>query len=92
MKTIDKQTQCGRILRHLTERGPLTQMDALRDYGILRLAARISDLRGQGKEIGRRMVARQNRYGDEVRVAEYYLEQNKEKAADVGASTAEGAK
>lgn len=44
-------TQCERIQRHLQDHGSITAVEALNEYGIARLAARISDLRRQGIEI-----------------------------------------
>ena len=44
-------TQCEAILKHLQTRGTLTPIDALREYGCFRLAARINDLRHSGWDI-----------------------------------------
>ena len=41
-------TQNDAILNHLTSGRSITPLDALRDYGCFRLAARIDDLRKQG--------------------------------------------
>ena len=38
-------TQAQMVLRHLEDYGSITQMDAIRDYGIMRLASRVNDLR-----------------------------------------------
>ena len=46
-------TQCEQILQHLKNRGGLTPIDALNEYGCFRLAARIKDLRDQGHNIDR---------------------------------------
>ena len=48
-------SQCKAILRHL-KRYPLTSLDALRLFGVLRLAARIGDLKQQGHAIESRMI------------------------------------
>ena len=40
-------TQNERILRHLRDNGSITPLDALSEYGIMRLASRISDLRSR---------------------------------------------
>lgn len=66
-------TQNERILRHLEEIGTIDPMTALRDYSIMRLAARISDLRSQGYNISCRMVNGKNRFGEKVSYAEYSL-------------------
>ena len=48
-------------------------MDALELYGVMRLAARISDLRYDGYHIDTEMIAALNRNGDRVRYANYRL-------------------
>ena len=68
-----KTTQCEKVLEYINTFGSITQYDALRDIGCMRLASRISDLREQGYPIGRRMKTGKNRYGDSVSFAEYYL-------------------
>lgn len=68
-----KSTQCDKVLNYMKQFGTITQFDALRDIGCMRLASRISDLRQQGVAIGRRMKTSKNRYGDDVCFAEYYL-------------------
>lgn len=71
-----KPTQCQQILEYMWLFGSITQMDALRDIGCMRLASRINDLKRQGFAIGRRMKTSKNRYGKDVSFAEYYLEED----------------
>ena len=66
-------TQNERILRHLRDNGSITPLDALSEYGIMRLASRISDLRSRGYDISREMVQGRNRYGEATRYARYTL-------------------
>ena len=66
-------TQCERVLEYMKQFGSITQLDAIRDIGCMRLASRIADLRDQGYAIGRRIKTGKNRYGDSVSFAEYYL-------------------
>ena len=68
-----KKTQCDKVLEYMRRYGSITQLEALRDIGCMRLASRISDLRYQGYAIGRRMKTSKNRDGDDVYFAEYYL-------------------
>jgi len=51
------ETQTAQILRHLEERGTITPMDALTDYGCFRLGARIYELRQRGYDIETEMVS-----------------------------------
>lgn len=67
-------TQCERIIRHLQDVGSLTQAEAMQEYGIARLSARISELKSAGYPIRREMVAGRNRYQEPVSYARYFLE------------------
>lgn len=64
-------TQNEKIMRHLDVYGTITPLDAMREYGIMRLASRISDLKREGAKISRRMITDKNRFGEPVRYAEY---------------------
>lgn len=69
-----KTSQCEKIIRHLEDYGSITSLEALSEYGIMRLASRITDLKDKGYPISREMVTGKNRYGEEVRFARYTLE------------------
>ena len=71
-----KPTQCQQVLEYMKRWGSITQLEALRDIGCMRLASRISDLRYQGYAIGWRMKTSKNRNGEDVYFAEYYLEED----------------
>lgn len=62
-----------RILQYLRDFGSITPLQALEDLGVMRLGARIYDLKKAGHPISRRMVTRKNRYGEAVSFAEYRL-------------------
>lgn len=66
---MDSQTK--KVLRRL-ERGPLTAMEALRELGVMRLAARIKDLKDSGHNVVAETVVVPTRDGD-ARVARYHL-------------------
>ena len=66
-------TQTERILRHLTDYGSITSMEAMADYGIMRLASRVSDLRKAGTPIITECVEGVNRYGEKTRYARYRM-------------------
>lgn len=66
-------TQKDRIMRHLQVFGSITPVDAMRDYGIMRLAARISDLKEDGNIIIRTNECGVNRFGEKTRYAKYVL-------------------
>lgn len=66
-------TQTERVLQYLKDFGSITPLQALSDLGVMRLWARIWDLRQAGYPITRRMVGSKNRYGESVSFAEYRL-------------------
>jgi len=66
-------TQNERIIRHLTDYGSITQGEALQEYGIMRLASRVNDLRRDGVPIVTEVVEGRNRYGEKTRFARYSL-------------------
>lgn len=68
-----KTTQNQRILNYLKEFGSITQLEALKDLGIMRLASRISELRAMGMKIVGGFEKVENRYGEEVLIKRYSL-------------------
>ena len=68
-------TQNEKILRHLREIGVITPMEAMAQYGIMRLGARICELKHLGYHISAQLVAGKNRYGEPTRWASYRLEE-----------------
>lgn len=71
-------TQCERIMRHLQEVGSITSAEAMQEYGIYRLASRISDLKKLGVPIQREFVKSKNRFGEETIFARYSLRAEKD--------------
>lgn len=72
-----KVTQCAKILRHLKDHGSITSIEAITEYGILRLASRINDLRTQGVAIVSEMATGKNRYGETTHFSVYRLAEDK---------------
>lgn len=66
-------SQNGRIIDYLTRNGSITQLDAMKDLGIMRLGARVFDLKERGYNIQTVMVEDLNRFGEPTRYARYYL-------------------
>lgn len=66
-------TQCERVLRHLEDFGSITSAEAISEYGVYRLASRISDLKKRGVPIEKEMVSGKNRYGEPTSFARYSL-------------------
>ena len=70
-----KTTQCERILRHLKDYGEISSLDAMKEYGILRLASRIHDLKQMGYIIKSTTVSKKNRYGETTHFTVYRLDE-----------------
>ena len=68
-------TQTERILRHLEDHGSIDQLTALREYGIMRLASRIADLKKMGYPIAKVMEKSTNKNGETVHYAVYVMEE-----------------
>lgn len=71
-------TQCERIKKYMDDFGSITQMEAIRDLGVMRLASRISEMRKKGIGIYSRMETGKNRYGESIKYKRYYLEEVQE--------------
>ena len=72
-------TQCERVLRHLNDNGSITALEAMQEYGIMRLASRISDLKNMGYEIISITETSKNRYGEAVHYSKYMLAERGDK-------------
>lgn len=67
--TSRSESQNATILKHLKRNRTLSPLEALKRFGVMRLAARIYELRNDGHLIGTRL----KQTDDGVRFAEYYL-------------------
>lgn len=74
MSEHSKPTQNQRILDYIEETGGITQLEALNELGVMRLASRISDLRKRGYKITSEMQAVKNRYGETCYIKRYRME------------------
>ena len=72
-KVEHKPSQNQRIIDYINEFGSITQFEALRDLGVMRLASRVSDLKRLGYPVESEMITVKNRYGEECRVKSYSL-------------------
>ena len=68
-----KLTQGMKILNYLWEYGSITPLEALRDLGVMRLAARIGELEQEGIEIIHERETGENRMGEKVTYSRYRL-------------------
>ena len=72
---MNKPTQNQRILDYIEQFGSITQLEALRDLGVMRLASRISDLRKQGYRIVGDIVPVKNRFEEQCYIKRYRLDE-----------------
>lgn len=72
-KVDSKPTQNQRILDYIAEFGSITQFEALKDLGVMRLASRVSDLRRRGYNIVSDTVAVKNRFEETCHVKRYRM-------------------
>ena len=70
MKTL---TQKDRIIRHLNDKGSITALEAMKEYGIMRLTSRICELKDEGYNIRSEFVSCKNRYNEPVSFSKYSL-------------------
>lgn len=66
-------TQNDMILAYLRDNRSITPWEAIREFGCMRLGARIYDLRRRGVDIRKETERRTNRYGKTVSYAKYTL-------------------
>lgn len=64
-------TQKERIRQYLDDFGSITQLEAIRDLGIMRLGARIWEMIRAGEPIVAEWETSNNRYGQPTRYARY---------------------
>ena len=67
--------QCDMILQYMRDTGSITPWEAMREFGCMRLGARIYDLRRRGHGIERTLVSDTNRYGKRVQYARYTVQE-----------------
>lgn len=77
-------TQCEKILRHMEDYGSITSLEAVKEYGIMRLASRISDLKRLGVPISKTTERGKNRYGEATSYARYSLREQSYAEQDYG--------
>lgn len=68
-----KSTQAERVLDYINDFGSITQLEALNDLGVMRLASRISDLRKEGYPITSEVEAVKNRYNETCYIKRYSM-------------------
>lgn len=70
---MSKATQVERVVEYMEEKGSITQLEAIAELGVMRLASRISDLKKSGVPIKSETVAVKNRYNEDCYIKRYSL-------------------
>tara|TARA_R100000654_G_C2637683_1_gene121164 strand:+ start:444 stop:695 length:252 start_codon:yes stop_codon:yes gene_type:complete len=70
---MKKMTQKERVVRHLNDKGSITSLEAMKEYGIMRLTSRICELKDEGYKIRSEFVSSKNRYNEPVSFSKYSL-------------------
>ena len=73
MSNNSNPTQAQRVLDYIKTFGSITQLEALRDLGVMRLASRISDLKRQGFTIDSKVEVVKNRFEEKTYIKRYML-------------------
>ncbi len=68
-----KPTQNDRILDYIAENGSITQLEALTELGVMRLASRISDLKRKGYNIISKTETVKNRFDEKCSIKRYSI-------------------
>ena len=70
----------ARVLHHLREHGSITPLEALHEFGCMRLGARIWDLRHEGYDIVTDTVVAKDKNGERMSYARYVLRETDARA------------
>lgn len=73
MRETTRENQTDRVLKYILDFGSINPLQALSDLGVMRLGARIFDLKKQGYAIESEMTESRNRYGDKVHFSTYRI-------------------
>lgn len=73
---MGKTSQRDKIIGYLYDYGSITPLDALQEFGCMRLAARIADIKDKHPElkINSKQEEGTNRYGEKTRFSRYFIE------------------
>ena len=73
MSSHKKPTQAQRVLGYIENFGSITQYEALRELGVMRLASRISELKKNGYPIQSKVITVKNRFDEDCYIKQYSL-------------------
>ncbi len=68
-----RPTQAQRVLEYMEAFGSITQYEAMHELGVMRLAARVMELKKRGHAIDSCTVTVRNRFGEACKVKQYRM-------------------
>lgn len=68
-----RPTQCDRIKKYIEDFGSITTLEAFTELGVVRLGARISEMRSNGVPIEDKPETVTNRYGEKCHIKRYFI-------------------
>ena len=68
-----RPTQCERIKQYIEDFGSITTLEAITELGVVRLGARISEMRANDVPIKDKPEVVKNRYGEKCHIKRYYI-------------------
>lgn len=72
-----RPTQCARIRKYIEDFGSITTLEAFTELGVVRLGARISEMRSNGIPIIDKTETVKNRYGEKCHIKRYFIKEQK---------------
>lgn len=73
-----RPNQCDRVIQYIKDFGSITTLEAFTELGIVRLGARISELRKSGVKIEDKPETVKNRYGEKCHIKRYYIKEQEQ--------------
>lgn len=73
-----KISQNDRIIAYIKDFGSITTLEAFTELGVVRLGARISELRRNGVPIEDKPETVKNRYGEKCHIKRYYIREQEQ--------------
>lgn len=68
-----RPTQVARIKKYMQDFGSITTFEAFMELGVMRLGARISEMRKSGEKIGSTNEVVKNKYEEVCHIKRYFL-------------------
>lgn len=72
MLRIVRKSQTERIADYINKFGSISNLEAVNDLGVMRLASRISEMKKADFKIDSETVTTKNRYGEDIHFKRYF--------------------